>query len=149
MAPASAAPPAPARSRPSAAYAKSRIDVARRAADIFAAQCSGDPELVAACTPDYPAFCKRVVIDNDWFRTLQRPDVELQDSAADPIVQVRGRAGGGAETPAAAVAGGARAEQREAGGVESGHMAESSKKMYGRNLRHSGIFDNLEYPVTQ
>jgi hypothetical protein len=82
-------------------------------------------------------------------RSAKRPSAQTNRMISWEDQAGGGRAGGGAETPAAAVAGGARAEQREAGGVESGHMAESSKKMYGRNLRHSGIFDNLEYPVTQ
>lgn len=37
----------------------------------------GDPELRRALTPDYPAGCKRILLSNDWFKTLARPNVEL------------------------------------------------------------------------
>ena len=36
-----------------------------------------DPELRAALTPDYPLGCKRVLRADDWYPTLQRPNVEL------------------------------------------------------------------------
>jgi len=36
-----------------------------------------DPALRAACTPDSLLGCKRILFSNDWYRTLQRPDVEL------------------------------------------------------------------------
>ena len=36
-----------------------------------------DPDLVAACLPDYPPYGKRILIDNEWFATLQRDNVTL------------------------------------------------------------------------
>ncbi len=36
-----------------------------------------DPELRARLTPDYGIGCKRVLLSNDWYPTLQRDDVEL------------------------------------------------------------------------
>jgi 4-hydroxyacetophenone monooxygenase len=34
-------------------------------------------DLRAAAVPDYPPFAKRMLLDNDWFRTLTRDNVEL------------------------------------------------------------------------
>ncbi|HEV7251491.1 MAG TPA: NAD(P)/FAD-dependent oxidoreductase [Mesorhizobium sp.] len=36
-----------------------------------------DPELRRALTPDYPAGCKRILLSNDWFRTLARENVRV------------------------------------------------------------------------
>lgn len=36
-----------------------------------------DPELRAACLPDYEPGCKRLLIANSWYSTLARPDVDL------------------------------------------------------------------------
>lgn len=36
-----------------------------------------DPELRRRLTPDYPAGCKRIVLSNDWYPTLARPNVEV------------------------------------------------------------------------
>ena len=35
------------------------------------------PELREQVVPDYPPFAKRMLLDNDWFRTLTRENVEL------------------------------------------------------------------------
>ncbi len=35
------------------------------------------PELIEACIPSYPPFGKRILLDNDWYATLCRPDVDL------------------------------------------------------------------------
>lgn len=37
----------------------------------------GRPDLVAKSLPDYPPFGKRMLLDNGWYRTLRRDDVEL------------------------------------------------------------------------
>jgi 4-hydroxyacetophenone monooxygenase len=37
----------------------------------------GCSDLVEALTPDYPPYVKRMVWDNNWYRTLARPNVEL------------------------------------------------------------------------
>lgn len=34
-------------------------------------------DLWEACLPDYPPYGKRPLLDNNWFKTIQRPDVEL------------------------------------------------------------------------
>lgn len=45
-----------------------------------------DPELVRKVTPDYRVGCKRVLLSDDWYATLNRPDVDLEDSAIARIV---------------------------------------------------------------
>jgi 4-hydroxyacetophenone monooxygenase len=41
----------------------------------------GRPDLVAKAMPDYPPYGKRIVIDNDWYRTIRRDNVSLIDQA--------------------------------------------------------------------
>src|SRR4029079_4474030 len=52
-------------------------------------------ELRKKLTPAYPLGCKRVLISNDWYPALQRPNVELIDAAVDEILPrgVRARDG--------------------------------------------------------
>ena len=45
-------------------------------------QLAGRPDLLATCTPHYPPFGKRMLIDNGWFAALRQPHVEL---VTDPI----------------------------------------------------------------
>lgn len=45
-----------------------------------------DPELRRRLTPGYVVGCKRVLISNDWYPALQRPNVEVIDA---PIREVR------------------------------------------------------------
>jgi 4-hydroxyacetophenone monooxygenase len=47
----------------------------------------GDREdLYDACIPDYPPYGKRPLLDNGWFRTIQRDDVELVTEGVERIV---------------------------------------------------------------
>ncbi len=39
-----------------------------------------DPELAKKLTPDYPAGCKRILLSNDWFPTMARPNVDVETS---------------------------------------------------------------------
>jgi 4-hydroxyacetophenone monooxygenase len=48
-------------------------------------QLGGDPELIAKCVPDYPVLGKRPLLDNGWYRTLTRDNVEL---VTEGILQV-------------------------------------------------------------
>ena len=43
-------------------------------------------DLMAKCVPDFPVFGKRLIIDNNWYRTVAREDVNL---VTDEIVAVR------------------------------------------------------------
>ncbi len=45
------------------------------------------PELIERCVPSYPPFGKRILLDNDWYTTLCRPDVDL---VTDPIDRFEG-----------------------------------------------------------
>ena len=49
-------------------------------------QLGGDPELIGKCTPNYPPLGKRPLLDNGWYRTLTRDNVEL---VTDGIVEVK------------------------------------------------------------
>jgi len=46
---------------------------------------SDRPELLAKVVPDYPAYGKRILIDNHWFRMLKRQNVDL---VTDPIESI-------------------------------------------------------------
>jgi 4-hydroxyacetophenone monooxygenase len=35
------------------------------------------PDLIAKCVPTYPPYGKRILLDNNWFKTLTKPNVEL------------------------------------------------------------------------
>src|SRR5690606_342425 len=53
-----------------------------------------DPGLRAKLTPDYPVGCKRILVSDDFYASLNRPNVEL---VTEPIVQIEEngiRAGG-------------------------------------------------------
>ena len=41
------------------------------------------PDLVKKCVPTYPPYGKRILLDNNWFRTLTRPNVELVTDGID------------------------------------------------------------------
>jgi cation diffusion facilitator CzcD-associated flavoprotein CzcO len=45
-----------------------------------------DPELREAVTPHYSPGCKRLLISNDWYPTLTRPDVALVTAPIERIV---------------------------------------------------------------
>jgi 4-hydroxyacetophenone monooxygenase len=54
------------------------------------------PDLIAKCVPTYPPYGKRILLDNNWFKTLTRPNVELVTEtidhfARDGIVTADGR----------------------------------------------------------
>lgn len=46
-----------------------------------------DPELRARLTPDYRIGCKRILLTNDWFPALQRPNVELTTAAVEEFTE--------------------------------------------------------------
>ena len=45
-----------------------------------------DPDLRARLTPDYTIGCKRILISDDWYPTITRPDVDV---VTDGIAEVR------------------------------------------------------------
>ena len=54
------------------------------------------PDLVEKCVPTYPPYGKRILLDNGWFKTLTKPNVELvtdgiERFARDGIVTADGK----------------------------------------------------------
>ena len=47
---------------------------------------AGRADLVARALPDYPPYGKRILLDNGWFRTLKRENVNL---VTDAVAEVR------------------------------------------------------------
>lgn len=41
------------------------------------------PDLIEKCVPTYPPYGKRILLDNNWFKTLTRPNVELVTEPID------------------------------------------------------------------
>ena len=53
---------------------------ARRRSEMMAhieAELAGREDLLDRCTPHYPPFGKRILVDNGWYSTLCKPNVEL------------------------------------------------------------------------
>jgi 4-hydroxyacetophenone monooxygenase len=50
-------------------------------AEYIESQLEGRPDLVAKAMPTYPPYGKRMLLDNDWFQTLRRDNVELVTDA--------------------------------------------------------------------
>lgn len=48
-------------------------------------QLEGHDDLVAKTLPDYPPYGKRILVDNDWYKTLKRDNVELVASGVDHV----------------------------------------------------------------
>jgi 4-hydroxyacetophenone monooxygenase len=47
---------------------------------------SDHPDLLEKVIPDYPAYGKRILIDNHWFKMLKRPNVDLVTDPIEAIV---------------------------------------------------------------
>jgi cation diffusion facilitator CzcD-associated flavoprotein CzcO len=62
-----------------------------------------DPALRAKLTPDYPIGCKRVVISDDWYPTLQRQNVTLETSALERVTRDSVVTANGVSHPADAI----------------------------------------------
>jgi 4-hydroxyacetophenone monooxygenase len=45
----------------------------------------GRPDLLTKCIPDYPPFGKRMLRDNNWYKMLLRPNVELVTGRVDSV----------------------------------------------------------------
>ena len=54
-------------------------------ADYMSDRLKGDSDLLAQCMPDYPPYGKRILLDNGWFDTLLKDNVEL---VTQPIRQL-------------------------------------------------------------
>ena len=63
--------------------------------DFILAELKYRPDLIAKCVPTYPPYGKRILLDNGWFRTLTKENVELvtdtiEHFASDGIVTADG-----------------------------------------------------------
>jgi 4-hydroxyacetophenone monooxygenase len=60
-------------------------------------QLEGRTDLIEKCLPDYPPYGKRMVIDNEWFATLRRENVELVTESVTALTDAGIRTADGAE----------------------------------------------------
>jgi 4-hydroxyacetophenone monooxygenase len=51
--------------------------------DFILSELKGRPDLIEKCVPTYPPYGKRILLDNGWFRTLTKPNVELVTDKID------------------------------------------------------------------
>jgi 4-hydroxyacetophenone monooxygenase len=64
--------------------------------DFIVSELKDRPDLIEKCVPTYPPYGKRILLDNSWFKTLTRPNVELVTDnvdhfATDGIVTADGK----------------------------------------------------------
>ncbi|MCC8960835.1 NAD(P)/FAD-dependent oxidoreductase [Bradyrhizobium sp. Pear76] len=64
-------------------------------ADFILSELKDRPDLIEKCMPTYPPYGKRILLDNNWFKTLTKPNVELVTDkidhfAADGVVTADG-----------------------------------------------------------
>ena len=45
----------------------------------------GRTDLIDKCLPDYPPYGKRILVDNNWYKTLRQDNVHLVTSAVDHV----------------------------------------------------------------
>lgn len=45
----------------------------------------GREDLIEKVLPDYPPYGKRILVDNDWYKTLKRPNVSLVASSLEQV----------------------------------------------------------------
>ena len=51
--------------------------------DFILSELKDRPDLIEKCVPTYPPYGKRILLDNGWFRTLTKPNVELVTQEID------------------------------------------------------------------
>ncbi|WP_158668030.1 flavin-containing monooxygenase [Bradyrhizobium guangdongense] len=51
--------------------------------DFILSELQGRPDLIEKCVPTYPPYGKRILLDNNWFKTLRRDNVELVTGTID------------------------------------------------------------------
>lgn len=55
--------------------------------DFILSELEGRPDLIEKCVPTYPPYGKRILLDNNWFRTLRKPNVDLVTEGIDRIAR--------------------------------------------------------------
>ncbi|MGY8663966.1 NAD(P)/FAD-dependent oxidoreductase [Bradyrhizobium sp. UFLA05-109] len=53
--------------------------------DFILSELKDRPDLIAKCVPTYPPYGKRILLDNGWFKTLTRGNVDLVTGAIDHV----------------------------------------------------------------
>ncbi|WP_035699528.1 flavin-containing monooxygenase [Bradyrhizobium genomosp. I (2014)] len=51
--------------------------------DFILSELQGRPDVIEKCVPTYPPYGKRILLDNNWFKTLRRDNVELVTETID------------------------------------------------------------------
>ena len=51
--------------------------------DFILSELRDRPDLIEKCVPTYPPYGKRILLDNNWFKTLTKPNVELVTDKID------------------------------------------------------------------
>jgi 4-hydroxyacetophenone monooxygenase len=51
--------------------------------DFILSELKDRPDLIEKCVPTYPPYGKRILLDNNWFKTLTRPNIELVTEPID------------------------------------------------------------------
>jgi 4-hydroxyacetophenone monooxygenase len=51
--------------------------------DFILSELKDRPDLIEKCVPTYPPYGKRILLDNNWFKTLTKPNVELVSDNID------------------------------------------------------------------
>lgn len=54
-------------------------------ADHILEELDGRPDLIAKCMPTYPPYGKRILLDNGWFSTMRRDNVDLVVDAIEAV----------------------------------------------------------------
>lgn len=104
--------------------------------DFILSELKDRPDLIARCVPTYPPYGKRILLDNNWFKTLKRPNVELVTDAIDRFDETGIVTADGRHRPAdiIVVATGFKVTEMAARLNISGR--------HGRNLREAWAHDN-------
>lgn len=77
-----------------------KLDWAERIAKQFLKISIADPELRAKVTPNYRLGCKRVLVSDDYYPALQRPEVRLVNSGISSLTRTGLKSESGEETEA-------------------------------------------------
>lgn len=57
----------------------------RQLTEYLERELEGRPDLVTKCLPDYPPYGKRILVDNHWYSTIRRPNVDLVTAGVERI----------------------------------------------------------------
>jgi len=68
---------------PARAVNKSNDRHRQELTDFILSELTNRPDLIEKCVPSYPPYGKRILLDNGWFRTLTKPNVELVTDKID------------------------------------------------------------------